>query len=113
MCGVPRRGDGCVQLGDDVADLLDGPDGDDLRRWSTSTGQRFLYAGWEERGNTTAALIAAFTGRRTEQKLIIKYVPLGRRETLESARHSEAWDESPDEFRKGHLVRQTREPIML
>lgn len=101
------------QLGDDVAGLLGPPHRAELERWTQGTGKKLRYAGWQAQGYTTARLIAAFAGRRAEQKLILKYVPMGRRETNEAARHAEALDDSPDDFRKQHLVNQQWDPVML
>jgi hypothetical protein len=94
------------ELGDDVADMLDEPDGAAIRRWTRTTGVKLRYAGWSDHGNTTARLIAAYAGSGSGQKLILKYIPKGRRELVEPALHTAAWDDAPLEFRARHLVEQ-------
>lgn len=94
------------ELGDDVADMLDEPDGAAIRRWTRTTGVGLRYAGWSDHGNTTARLIAAYAGSGSGQKLVLKYIPKGRRELVEPALHTAAWDDAPLVFRAGHLVEQ-------
>jgi hypothetical protein len=102
------------QLGDDVADMLDAKGGAQLRRWMKQRRTTLRYAGWEDKGNTTARLIAVYaSGSGTRQKLIMKYVPRGYWETDEPGRHIDAWEHSPVLFSNHHLVSQTWDPIML
>jgi hypothetical protein len=98
--------------GIDIADLLEAPHDDDLRRWTRTTGRKLHYAGWRDQGNTTARLFAAYAVDHETRKVILKYVPRGRKEPAEPANHFAAWGDCPDGFRS-HLVTQPWDPIML
>jgi tetratricopeptide repeat protein len=102
------------RLDDELAKRL-GRDAGQVNRWAKGMRVKKLeYGGWEDRGNTVARVFgvyvrrADFTGRA-----IMKHIPRGYRESDEPGRHMDAWHESPEEFRKRHLVRQIWDPMPL
>ncbi|MFD4636563.1 FxSxx-COOH system tetratricopeptide repeat protein [Lentzea sp. NPDC058436] len=106
-------------IDDDLAKVL-GSDGPEVKRWAVQVGAELRYAGWEDRGNTAARLVAAYvTWNRLggtgsfSGKLILKYIPFRWKETEEPWRTADAWDAADEAFRDAHLVRQIRDPVML
>ncbi len=103
-----------VEIGQEIADLLDSEAAAALRSSAMLNGFTLTYAGWNGQGNTPAVLISAYAGRlgESDRKLILKISPTGRR-NLEPRAHRDALAASPPKFRAAHLVGQPWDTIVL
>lgn len=101
-----------VEIGQEIAALLDSEAAAALRNAEMLNGYTLTYAGWTGNGHTPAVLISAYARQlgESERKVMLKVSPTGRR-NLEPRAHRDALSASPDGFRAAHLVEQPWDTI--